>query len=859
MNLKNKFHLLVCCLSVASIVSISALQAQYPVIKQQRPRIVLDSERFSYLKQKIDSQGDCKNTYNEIMFAYNNWWINDPQLYLLGNDSTKWTWEWSSQWASDELILTVLLYKLNGDPTGLKRCRFIASEFIKKIQEVDFQHMSWYEKEDLLRQMSDAGGILLDWCYEDLPEELRRKLSVSMFEMNREFMNTYILSSAGNSYVSSHNTWNNIFCNQNVLVLYEAEGLDQMQKDTVISWYKTLYDKLITGFLPCWTYYRDDDGGWNWGAAYSMWSLVDQFQLFENMRIGTDKNFFHDLDWIKNSINQYLYFIQPDGRCIHLGDGETSISADRVIYLHARYFKDPRSLWLAQYYSQPSKLTWTIPKLNKLMYKDFDMPEVQHHNSEPDWYADKVGLSVSFSSWEKDAAMLTFFNSPSKRAAHEHRDNNSFTIFKNKPLLIDAGYYDTYGGDHYKNYYQRSIAHNTICVYDSTEKYSCFGLPASNDGGQIESTALQNYDDIFLPVNQRGNWIKYSKVDKFVYNISDAQLSYNPAKLDLFRRRVFYLKPDKVLVLDHVHLKNTGQSQRDIKWTGHMVNKPEINGNIINSQIPGHIDTYNANDYYVKNGNGNLSIRTLLPRSVETTLIGGKDHEYWVDGINYSPLTVPDTNSYTPGNWRIEVRPEILTDTVIYLHTISVGDNNKPSMFGGIVIKNDKSIAIDWDSTLFFFAAKGDTGIIHHHSENIAGDRKIDIIAADMQNGNYDIKVNNTVVAVQQTNPDGLLVYELYLKPGDNAIEIVRNLTMNSELAEPELLSIYPNPSDNYIHLGFNDLCNESETEIYNSAGEKILSGKNILKIDISQIKPGIYLVKSRCHEKLYNGRFTKL
>lgn len=250
-------------ISILFLIFLFNINAQYPVINQERPRIYLDANRLTYLKQKIAVDGDCKNTYYDIAYAYNNWWINDPQLYLLGSDSTKWTWDWSSQWAADELILTVLFYKLNADPLGLKRCSFIASEFNKKIAGVDFKNMNWYDKEDLLRQMSDAGGILLDWCYEDLTEELRKKLSVSMYEMNREFMNTFILSGAGNSYVSSHNTWNNIFCNQNTLVLYNAEGLNAMQKDTVLIWYHKLYDKLINGFLPCWTYYRDDDGGWN--------------------------------------------------------------------------------------------------------------------------------------------------------------------------------------------------------------------------------------------------------------------------------------------------------------------------------------------------------------------------------------------------------------------------------------------------------------------------------------------------------------------------------------------------------------------------------------------------------------------
>lgn len=107
-----------------------------------------------------------------------------------------------------------------------------------------------------------------------------------------------------------------------------------------------------------------------------MWSLVDQFQLFENMRIGTDKNFYTDLPWVQNSINQYVYFIRPDNKSIHIGDGQTSLAPDRVMFLHAKIYNDPRSLWMSQYYSQSQFMQWTIPKFNKLLYKDFNMPTV---------------------------------------------------------------------------------------------------------------------------------------------------------------------------------------------------------------------------------------------------------------------------------------------------------------------------------------------------------------------------------------------------------------------------------------------------------------------------------------------------
>ncbi|HHH55299.1 MAG TPA: hypothetical protein ENK91_16690, partial [Bacteroidetes bacterium] len=619
----------------------------YPIVNTNRPRIWVDSSRFELLKNQIAIPGEAQNTYNEVLYAYENWWITDPQLYMVGSDSIQWTWDWSSPYAANQSLLTVFFFKMTNDPIALKRCRFLARQVINLIDTIDFSSMAWDEKEKVLRQLSDH-DMLLDQCYDYFPVKLRDDLTRSLYKMNREFMNTYILSSAGNSYVSSHNTWNTIFCNQNALTLYGASGLTPQQQDTVVQWYEAIYDKHINGFIPCWTYYRDDDGGWNWGAAYSMWSLVDQFQLFENMRIGTNKNFYTDLPWVQNSINQYVYFMRPDNKCIHIGDGQTSLSADRTIYLHARIYNDPRSLWMVQYYSDDRFMTWTIPKFNKLLYKDFEMPKVTQPDLPLNWWADKVGLSVSRSSWDSTSTMVTFFNSPSKKAAHEHRDNNSFTIFKNAPLLIDAGYYDSYGSPHYRNYQERTIAHNSICVFDSTESYTTSDQPVSNDGGQIQSPTLMNYYDIFAPEHQRGKWIKFASGPNYEYNIADAQLSYDSTKLDFFRRRLLYVKPEKVIVLDHVHLKNTESNQRDIKWIAHFAKKPIISGTIIDSHIPAHIETYNGNTYSAVNGNGSIAIKTLLPENSTTTLIGGKGYEYWVDGTNYEPLFTPDTAYYTP-------------------------------------------------------------------------------------------------------------------------------------------------------------------------------------------------------------------
>lgn len=831
--------------------------AQYPTVNSSRPRIWVDSARFSLLQNLITLPGEAQDTYNEVFYAYENWWITDPQLYMVGSDSTLWTWDWSSPYAVNQSLLTVFFFKITNDPIALKRCRFIARQVINQIDTTNFSTMEWYEREILLRKLS-GNDMLLDQCYDYFDAGLRNELVQSLYVMNREFMNTYILSNSGYSYVSSHNTWNNIFCNQNILTLYDAEGLTPQQKDTVNSWYETIYDKHINGFIPCWTHYRDDDGGWNWGAAYAMWSLVDQFQFFENMRIGTNKNFYSDLPWIQNSINQYVYFMRPDNKCIHLGDGQTSLSGDRTMYLHARIYDDPRSLWMVQYWSGEQFMTWTIPKFQKLLYKDFDMPVVTQPDLPLNWWTDKVGLSVSRSSWDSTATMVTFFNSPSKKAAHEHRDNNSFAIFKNTPLLIDAGYYDSYGSSHYRNYYERTIAHNSICVFDSTENYTTNGHSVSNDGGQIQSATLMNYDDIVLPQNKRGQWIQFASGSNYEYNIADAQLSYDTAKLDFFRRRLLYIKPDKVIVLDHVYLKNTLTKQRDIKWIAHFSKRPIISGTIIESNVPDHIETYDGNTYSATIGNGSIALKTLLPDSSTTTLIGGIGYEYWVNDTNYAPLINPDTTFYAPGKWRIEVKPSVVSDTVVYLHTIDIGDSTNIAVATGTAKQNSFSVGADWNDTLYYFSNDADTGKVYHVFNNVSGNRTIGIFANDLTAGIYDIKVNGIAVVTVPTDENGILQSSVNLATGSYIVEIVLVSTSINEVNKTNSLTIFPNPTNSELNIVIPSSSYPYEIIIYDTNGKVVIKCSDRTRLNIYSLSSGLYYIQVIQANKYYSTKFIK-
>jgi hypothetical protein len=830
----------------------------YPTIHSYRPRICIDSSRFSFLHNNM-SIGDCGITYNDFNNAVFSNWYNDPQLYLLGTDSTLWTWEFNSKWAQYQGQFVAALYKINGDSTALKRCRFLITQINNKLDTINFNNYDWYTNETLIRNIADVGGMLLDWCYDSLPSSMRQHLVQNLYKIDNYFMNTYILSSAGTSYITGHNIWNVFYANQYALVLDSADGLTAMQQDSITYWYRVTYDKAVNEIFPAAAYYRDDDGGWNWTAAYSMWSLVDEFQFFENMRIATGKNFYVDYSWVQNSINQYWHFLQPDGYTINWGDGFTNEQGDRVIYRHAQIYNDPRSLWLAQFYSSPNNITWTWPRFQKLMYKDFNAPIVTKPNIAHDWFSDKTGLSVSRTDWSDSATLVWVYDAPTKKAGHEHRDNNSFCIFKNAPQINNSGYYWSYGNSHYVNYYMRTIAHNSICVYDSTDNYLNWGANVSNDGGQNESPTLMNYNDIFSAQAQKGSWKLWGAGGNYCYSISDAEQSYDTTKLDRFRRRVLFYKPNQVIVLDHLHLKNTTTHQRAAKFILHFQKQPSINGNMLNAFVPNHIETFSGQDILQTHGNGNVAIRTLLPISSTTTRIGGAGYEFYVDGINYPLGVTPDTIHTTPGAWRIEVEPTTIVDSLLFLHTIAIGDSANVSVAGGIGQQNIYTIGVDWTNTLFFFNAVGDTNAFYQVMNNVTGSRTVKIFGADLVPSKlYNVLVDNSVIATLMTDTVGVLETTVFLSTGVHKIEI--NHTSTSVISinnYNQSIIVFPNPTKNEINIITNNLLN-SEIEISNVMGEFLLKTKNTSKIDVSNLSNGIYVLIVREGNNKYSYTFVK-
>jgi hypothetical protein len=337
--------------------------------------------------------------------------------------------------------------------------------------------------------------------------------------------------------------------------------------------------------------------------------------------------------------------------------------------------------------------------------------------------------------------------------------------------------------------------------------------------------------------------------NNYCYTIAEAAKSYDAEKLDRFTRRVLFVKPDHVLILDHVALRNTGTSQRDARWILHFQHQPQPSGELIRSDVPGHVETFDGKEIFQANGKGNVAIKTLLPILTRTTRIGGAGYEFYVDGQNYPVSSNMDTVHTTPGNWRIEVSPTEVHDTLVFFHTIKIGDDQQPAVSGGDGQQNEHTIGVDWDNTLYFFDAKGMDNSETQILKDIPGGRVVNIFVADLDPAATYIVSVDEVDQFSFVTPDtnGILQRQLDLEAGSHTIRINKQtLSVNDMPGLDFRVTAYPNPTDGVLTVHFADPdMKQAQITVFSIEGIKMAEKVAIQdeKLNVAKWPEGTYVL----------------
>ena len=358
------------------------------------------------------------------------------------------------------------------------------------------------------------------------------------------------------------------------------------------------------------------------------------------------------------------------------GDRDKALSARRIL---VNYFRNdpnhqpvhtfnettPRSSVGTYAYKD---FLWRDPTVPKGDLKDFKLSHI----------SEGPGYVYARSSWDEDATYF-FFKCGDRFTAHQHLDNGHFLIYKYEELAGDGGHYDSFGSSHDVNYHIRSLAHNTVLVYDPNEVWPQMraGPVSSNDGGQWHPWPHHNG-----AVQDPAEWEKgrqlYDIADilafedqgMYLYVAGDCTRAYRPEKVAGFMRQIIFLRPATFVIFDRMTSKNPGFKKT---WVLQGMKTP----------------TRVQDSLVITNGNGRLFIQTLLPKNPQIELIAGAQL-YSCGGKTYPP----ERDTRPAPECRIEVSPSTAATTDYFLHVLTATDAGAASVPAAAAQTNDREVVV---------------------------------------------------------------------------------------------------------------------------------------------------------------------
>jgi hypothetical protein len=396
--------------------------------------------------------------------------------------------------------------------------------------------------------------------------------------------------------------------------------------------------------LPCYRHFLEKDC---FQQSYSYTSTyVGEFPyLFQAIEAGLGVEMYRANPWFANVTKWWTYALRDDETFLRFGDYFCAIP----VFENAQYFRPLAAIasryrdGLARWWVDRFKLRGDEP--DQFLFEERPGPEPKPPTDLPRTKLfGPMGTAIARGDFEH-GTVASFKCTPVYLHNHSHRDANSFTIYHKGDLAIDSGAYDAYETPHWYNYYIRTIAHNTVVVYDADEHFVSRGKAYANDGGQrfINQPHFQpiNLEDVKGEAFRDGRIAAYKEGDGWSYVCGDASNCYGQEKLHRFVRHVVFVldwpkqRCVSMVVLDELEVHRHGLEPRFLL---HTMGEPTVEGSRISA----------------RHGGGRLTATVLLPTSPRVEKIGGPGREFEVDGRNY-PLDRKMTGPHTPGAWRTEV------------------------------------------------------------------------------------------------------------------------------------------------------------------------------------------------------------
>ena len=275
------------------------------------------------------------------------------------------------------------------------------------------------------------------------------------------------------------------------------------------------------------------------------------------------------------------------------------------------------------------------------------------------YFPDPAGRMVARTGWEEGAtapvAIAEMKVSPWMFNNHQHLDAGHFQVWYKGALVCGSGLY-RYGTNHDVNYYKRTIAHNTLTVFDPDEKFLWTKPMAMlNDGGQrwpangAEPPTLADLKEKGHPVGRvLAHAIGPDPAKPLFSHLAGDLTGAYSGKVRRFVRSFVFLNlqdaahPAALLVYDRVR---SAKASFPKTWLLHCPDVPELSesGFIVRGAWGGRMDA-----------------AVLLPAAGDVHLksVGGEGNEFQVNGVNQPQDNAKGAGpNYENCGWRVELSP----------------------------------------------------------------------------------------------------------------------------------------------------------------------------------------------------------
>lgn len=553
--------------------------------------------------------------------------------------------------------------------------RAIIAAALPLLQECELSH-----RQDACREtgrMMVTGAIVYDWCYDLLTSEQKEAFIKELVRLARTQECGYPPVRQGS--VTGHSS--------EAMIMRDMLSAGIAIYDEYPEMYRLAAGRFFREHLPArnWFYpghaYHQGD---SYGPHRFSW---DTYPLWIFDRMG--------LPDVYNTQQQFvpyywIYATRPDSQRLRAGDTFASSAARGRPWgqyfgtvLTASYYHD--GILLDQYERQGA--SGGNETIFEVLWRDPDLKRVPVTTLPLSHYAGfPFGWMIARTGWDDDSVIAEMKINEYNFTNHQHLDAGAFQIYYKGALAIDSGLYSgssgAYGSPHCMNYYWRTIAHNSLLIYDPDEDFGRSGY--GNDGGQrlpnrrVEPRTL----DVLLDPR---NGYRTGKVlahgfgpdgQKPDYTLLQGDITdaYGPKVKQVTRSFVFLnlrhpQVPAALVVFDRVTSSDPAFRKY---WLLHTQEEPQIDGPSAIADCTQYGDS------------GRLILDTLLPAADDAHLakVGGPGKEFYVFGTNYANDVEPLVRARTsiePGAWRIELSPKAARAEDLFLNVLQVTDSRSPA------------------------------------------------------------------------------------------------------------------------------------------------------------------------------------